>query len=141
MPSNNYNNDKGALSIEGFLESLKNSVGEGDKIENEEQLRLAWGRQKMAHREKRLEAELEKSKNQIKELEIDQNLKITVEKKVFRLLHIETYLLFFILFLQGFNVFSFRINDTTLNIFAPVTILQISSMAIIIARYLFPPKK
>jgi len=130
-----------ALSLESFLESLKNRVGEEDKIENEEQLRIAQGRQKMDHRERRLEAELEKSRNQVEELRTDRSLKKKVALAVFSLLFFETILLFLILFFQGFFFRGFMINDTTLNIFAPATILQISSMAIIITKYLFSPRK
>lgn len=128
-------------SLENFLESLKNSVKEEDKIENEDQLRLAQGRQIMEHREKRLEAELEKSRNQLEELTTDRSLKKKVAFWVFALLFFETVLLFVILLFQGFLLGGFNINETTLNIFVPATIIQVSSMAIIITKYLFSVKK
>lgn len=137
----NHNKDNVAISIENFLESLKSRVGEEDKIENEDQLHIAQGRQKMDHRERRLEADLEKSRNQVEELKTDRSLKKKVALAVFGLLFIETFALFIIIFFQGFLFYGFMINDTTLNIFAPATILQISSMAIIITKYLFSPRK
>jgi len=141
MKSNNGKKEDLDTSIEHFLEDLKSRVKEEDKIENEDQLRLAQGRQRMEHRDRRLEAELEKSKNQVEELKTDRSLKKKVALAVFGLLFLETILLFVILFFQGFFYKGFSINDTTLNIFAPVTILQISSMAIIITKYLFSVKK
>lgn len=88
-----------------------------------------------------LEAELEKSKNELEELKTDRDLKKKVACAVFGLLFLETILLFVILFFQGFVYKNFNMHDTTLNIFVPVTILQISSMAIIITKYLFSVKK
>ena len=140
MKSDN-NENKSTIAIESFLKNLSRSVGKEDKIENEDQLRLAQGRQKMDHRERRLEADLEKSRNQVEELKTDRSLKKRVALAVFSLLFVETSALFVILFFQGFSFQDFMINNTTLNIFAPATILQISSMAIIITKYLFSTKR
>ena len=140
MKSDN-NENKSTIAIESFLKNLSRSVGKEDKIENEDQLRLAQGRQKMDHRERRLEADLEKSRNKVEELKTDRSLKKRVALAVFSLLFVETSALFVILFFQGFSFQDFMINNTTLNIFAPATILQISSMAIIITKYLFSTKR
>ena len=94
MKSNNGKKEDLDTSIEHFLEDLKSRVKEEDKIENEDQLRLAQGRQRMEHRDRRLEAELEKSKNQVEELKTDRSLKKKVALAVFGLLFLETILLF-----------------------------------------------
>src|SRR3989338_5947906 len=92
------NENKSTIAIESFLKNLSRSVGKEDKIENEDQLRLAQGRQKMDHRERRLEADLEKSRNQVEELKTDRSLKKRVALAVFSLLFVETSALFVILF-------------------------------------------
>ncbi len=141
MKPDNEEKRKINIPLETFLENLRGRINEDSKIENEDQLKIAQGRQKMEHRDRRLEAELEKSKNQIEELKTDRSLKKKVAKAVFGLLFLETIFLFIILLLQGFSYRCFHIEDTTLNIFVPVTILQISSMAIIITKYLFSVKR
>jgi hypothetical protein len=131
----------GKYDFESFIKSVqKQATEEGDNIETEEQLRLARGRQKIEHNEKRLQADLDKKNNEIKELETDRDLKKKVAMYVFGMLIVETVFLFVILLLQGFRVFCFELKETTLNIFVPATILQVSSMAIIITKYLFSKK-
>lgn len=77
---------------------------------------------------------------EIEELKTDRTLKERVARFVFDLLLAETGIVLVVLFLQGFGVSGFHINDTTLNIFLPATILQISAMAVIITKYLFSKK-
>jgi hypothetical protein len=76
-----------------------------------------------------------------REKEQDIELKRTVAEYVFVILVIETLFLCGVLLLQGFGIWGFRMDNTTLNIFVPATIIQVSSMAIIITRYLFTHKK
>ncbi len=73
--------------------------------------------------------------------ELELHLKHLVAYLVFFMLIFETLALFALLFFQGFSWQGFSIADATLNIFLPVTIVQISAMAIIITKYLFPEKK
>ncbi len=77
----------------------------------------------------------------LEETRLERELKKTVAFLVFGLLILETLLIFLVLILQGFKFQNFSVNDTTLNIFLPATVLQISSMAIIITKYLFDGKK
>lgn len=122
-----------------FFKSLSNTRDE-DRITSEKDLKLAEGRQKLQHRNQKLELELEKQRNNNDDLKTDRTLKIIIAFAVFVLLYIETALLFCILFFQGFGDMKFHVDESTLNILVPATILQISSMAIIITRYLFAIK-
>lgn len=80
-------------------------------------------------------------KDTLEERKQERQLRGDVAKRIFRLLVIETIVVFLVLFLQGFKFFGFNLNNTTLNIFLPATIIQISSMAVIITRSLFPGSK
>lgn len=124
-----------------FLDNIKDLIGEGEKIENEDELRYRRATQKIRHKERRLEAELAEKENKIEELKTDRKLKKIVAAVVFIFLFLETVALFTILFFQGFSLKGFWIEDMTLDIFITATIIQISSMAIIITKYLFSPRK
>lgn len=123
-----------------LLAVLNKRINKEGKIETEEELRAAQMRQKIDHRDKRLGAELERLKNQNEELITDRDLKKKVAKYVFAILGFETLFLCLVLLLQGFSWEGFLIDSITLNIFVPATILQISSMAVIITKYLFTHK-
>lgn len=109
-------------------------------IESDEELKRERELQVIRHADERLRAEVRSKNAELEELRIDRELKKQVANKVFIMLMMETMIILIILFLQGFKLWGFAINDTTLNIFLPATILQISSMAIIITRYLFSPR-
>ncbi len=110
------------------------------KITSEADLKQREAEQRIEHRERRLQMEIERKQDEIEELQTDRELKKKVANIVFYFLAIETTLVFIILCLQGFGFWGFYVSDTTLNIFLPATIIQISSMAIIITKYLFTRK-
>jgi hypothetical protein len=87
--------------------------------------------QELSQQDKRFEAEMEQRK-------IDRDLKKTIATLVFRFLAAETFTLFFVVLLQGFAPWEFKLEDSTINIFLGATLLQISSMAVIITRHLYP---
>lgn len=96
----------------------------------DEELRRRAKHQKIEQREQTLQARLA-------DAQIDRELKRDVAEKVFKFLAWETVGLFSIIILQGFGFFGFKITESTINIFSSATIIQISTMAIIITRYLF----
>jgi len=71
-------------------------------------------------------------------LRLDMALKRMTAARVFTFLGIETLLVLLIVILQGLELFGFELRDATLNIFVTATIIQISTMAVIITKHLFP---
>lgn len=82
----------------------------------------------------RFEAEMQQRK-------MDRELKKNIATVVFRFLAIETLALFVIVLVQGFSPYDFTLEDSTINIFLGATLLQISAMAVIITRHLYPTSK
>lgn len=76
--------------------------------------------------------------SEMEQRRIDRELKKSIATLVFRFLAVETFALFLIVLLQGFRPFNFHLEDSTINIFLGATLLQISSMAVIITRHLYP---
>lgn len=97
------------------------------ELELEKRKRL----QELTQQDRRFEAEMEQRK-------IDRELKKRIATMVFSFLAVETFALFFIIMLQGFTPYGFKLEDSTINIFLGATLLQISSMAVIITRHLYP---
>ena len=121
-----------------FLEEIADSAA---PIASDEELVRERELQIIRHADERLRAELERINVELAQLQTDRELKKSVANKVFFMLIGETAIVLIILFLQGFGTGGFSINNTTLNIFLPATILQISSMAIIITKNLFSQKE
>lgn len=114
-----------------FYKKLLESHLEETKVESDNDLEIKQKKQ-------RLEQDSQIHKDRLEERAKDRILKEKVANNIFKLLVIETAIIFIILFLQGFKLFGFNINDTTLDIFLPATIIQISTMAAIITKSLFP---
>lgn len=135
------------MKIEEILSQQKNVLGEKiavlkeqestrlekDEIDVEKELDREERRQQMNQEQFRFEAEMEEKK-------IDRDLKKSVARIIFSFLAVETIAVFGVLAMQGFQPSGFHIEDTTLNIFLGATILQISAMAIMVIRHLFPTK-
>lgn len=88
-----------------------------------------------------LEQQKQRFETELARLRLDLDLKKATAMRVFTFLGIETLLVLIIVILQGFKSFGFELRDTTLNIFVTATIIQISTMAVIITRHLFPTEK
>lgn len=101
------------------------------KVPVDEDLKKRKEEQELSQQDKRFEAEMEQRK-------IDRELKKAIATLVFRFLAVETFALFLVVLLQGFSPFHFHLEDSTINIFLGATLLQISSMAVIITRHLYP---
>lgn len=110
---------------------LKTARAVDAKTKTEDELEKRKKLQEISQQDKRFEAEMEQHK-------IDRDLKKRIATMVFSFLAVETLALFFIILLQGFAPFGFKLEDSTINIFLGATLLQISSMAIIITRHLYP---
>ncbi|MEO8581933.1 MAG: hypothetical protein ABI425_05170 [Patescibacteria group bacterium] len=98
---------------------------------DEKDLETLKKRQEIAQQDKRFEAEMEQRR-------IDRELKKAIANLVFRFLATETGALFIVVLIQGFSPWGFHLEDSTINIFLGATLLQISSMAVIITRHLYP---
>ena len=116
-----------------FLERLVSNRIKKYQVVSDEVLQKQQKKQELRQSDQIHQDYLEERKN-------DRLLKEKVAKWTFKLLIAETAIVFAVLFLQGFAWNGFNIHDTTLNIFLPATIIQISTMAIIITRSLFPNK-
>lgn len=103
-------------------------------LQSDSELDAEQRRQRMSQEQFRFEAEMEEKK-------IDREMKKSVAKIIFTFLAIETFAVFIILTMQGFRPLEFQVEDSTLNIFLGATILQISAMAIMVIRHLFPTKE
>jgi hypothetical protein len=107
----------------------------------DDQLRIERELQDLDEQKSRHKLELDRLRSELEDLKIDRELKKTVAKIVFVFLGIESILLFVVLFFQGFAPSEFHIGDRTLEIFLPATIIQISSMAVIVTKYLFSKRE
>lgn len=115
-------------------------------VESAEQLQNLSGVQSIKSdtdlEKKKQEIELDqldkKFQSEMLQREMDRLLKKNIATLVFRFLAVETFALFFIVLLQGFGPANFKLEDSTINIFLGATLLQISSMAVIITRHLYP---
>lgn len=118
-----------------FVEEIQNSnkFNGGTQLSDEE-LNLETKRQEIKQRDDKFRQELKKT-------DLDMSLKKSVSIIVFTYLAIETGLVFLIVTWQGLTAWGFDLHDTTLNIFVAATIAQISGMAVIITRHLFPTEK
>lgn len=103
----------------------------GTQILTDEDLKRERELQELTQQKQRFELELAKVK-------LDMDLKKATAMRVFTFLGIETLLVLIIVSFQGFRPLGFDLRDTTLNIFVTATIIQISTMAVIITRHLFP---
>lgn len=88
-----------------------------------------------------LEQQRQRFETELARLKLDLDLKKATAMRVFTFLGIETLLVLLIVMLQGFKPYGFSLLDTTLNIFVTATVIQISTMAVIITRHLFPTEK
>lgn len=102
-----------------------------DSLEVNEDLKKRKEEQEISQQDKRFESEMEQRR-------IDRDLKKAIATLVFRFLAVETAALFLIVLIQGFKPWSYHLEDSTINIFLGATLLQISSMAVIITRHLYP---
>lgn len=100
-------------------------------LSDQEDLESLKKRQELTQADKRFEAEMEQRR-------IDRDLKKSIATLVFRFLAMETLGLFVVVLMQGFRPLNFHLEDSTINIFLGATLLQISAMAIIITRHLYP---
>lgn len=100
-------------------------------VEEQEDLEKLKKKQELSQQDKRFAQEMEQRK-------MDRELKKAIATLVFRFLAVETLGLFFVILLQGFAPMKFHLEDSTINIFLGATLLQISSMAVIITRHLYP---
>jgi hypothetical protein len=98
------------------------------------QLDLEREKQKLFQENERFRAEMLKEK-------LNRDLKKSIATKVFNFLAIETVLVLLIVIMHGLTLFGFRLEEWSLNIFITATIAQISAMAVIITRHLFPTDK
>jgi hypothetical protein len=101
------------------------------ELADEKSLENLKKKQELNQQDLRFQAEMEQRK-------IDRELKKAIATLVFRFLAVETAALFIVVLLQGFSPFHFKLEDSTINIFLGATLLQISSMAVIITRHLYP---
>lgn len=106
----------------------------GTQLLTDEDLKRERELQEIKQNQAKFEVELER-------VRLDMELKKSTSKTVFNYLAAETVLVFFIVVLQGLKPYGFSLLDTTLNIFVTATIIQISTMAVIITRHLFPTEK
>lgn len=100
-------------------------------LSGEKELEIYKKRQEISQSDKRFEAEMDQRK-------MDRDLKKRIANQVFGFLGIETIALFLVILIQGFRPYGFHLEDSTINIFLGATLLQISSMAVIITRHLYP---
>jgi hypothetical protein len=122
------------ISFEKYLETLKKTITSSSVVESDKDLEREEKRQKIYQASQSHEDLLEERRQ-------ERNLRESVANRIFKLLVIETSIVFVVLLLQGFRFLGFNINNTSLNIFLPATIIQISSMAVIITNSLFPSSK
>lgn len=111
--------------------STTSIVGPPQSVSDQEDLDRVKKQQEISQSDKRFEAEMEQRK-------IDRDLKKAIATLVFQFLAVETAALFIVVLLQGFGPYNFHLEDSTINIFLGATLLQISSMAVIITRHLYP---
>ncbi len=88
-----------------------------------------------------LEQKQQRFEIELARVKLDLDLKKATALRVFTFLGIETLLVLIIVMLQGFKPYGFTLLDTTLNIFVTATVIQISTMAVIITKHLFPTEK
>jgi Trp operon repressor len=100
-------------------------------LSDQEDLESLKKRQEISQQDKRFEAEMEQRR-------IDRELKQSIATLVFRFLAVETLGVFIVVIIQGARLGGFHLDDSTINIFLGATLLQISSMAVIITRHLYP---
>lgn len=91
-------------------------------------------------REQQIDQEQWRFEAEMEEKQIDRDMKQSIAKTIFQFLAVETVGVFIILAMQGLRPFNFQVQDSTLNIFLGATILQISAMAVMVIRHLFPTK-
>lgn len=85
-----------------------------------------------------LRQDKERFRSEMLREQLERDLKRTVAFRVFNFLAVETGLVLLIVMLHGARLGGFQLEEWTLNIFVTATIAQISAMAVIITKSLFP---